>query len=187
MSPEKMHADEIDTDVSLVGQLLAAQFPQWAHLPLERVPSSGTDNALYRLGGGMVVRLPRIDGAIGGVGKDFRWLPILAPLLPRSIPVPLAKGTPAAGYPWEWGAYPWLEGENPTVDGFADADSLAKDVAQFVEVLHRVDLAGGPPAGRGAPLAMRDDPTRTAIAALRGMIDTLAVTDAWDAALRTPA
>jgi aminoglycoside phosphotransferase (APT) family kinase protein len=187
MPAEKMHADEVDTDVVLVGRLLAAQFPQWADLPLERVPSAGTDNALYRLGDDMVVRLPRIHWAVGGVDKDFRWLPVVAPLLPVAIPVPIAKGAPAEGYPWEWGVYPWLEGENPTADGIADAKSLATDVAQFVEAMHRVDLTGGPPAFRGAPLATQDEPTRAAIAALEGVIDTDAATAAWDAALATPA
>src|SRR5207237_491974 len=55
----RMHADEVHTDVPLVRRLLAGQFPQWADLPLERVASSGTDNALYRLGDDMVVQLPR--------------------------------------------------------------------------------------------------------------------------------
>lgn len=179
--------DEISTDVPLVRRLLAAQFPEWAASPIEPVPSSGTDNALYRLGVDMVVRLPRIHWAVGGVDKDLRWLPMLAPLLPVEIPVPLAKGTPAEGYPWEWGVYRWLEGENPTVHGIADAASLARDVARFVDALHRIDLADGPPASRGVPLAMQDDPTRTAIAALQGVIDAEATTAAWDAALRTPA
>jgi aminoglycoside phosphotransferase (APT) family kinase protein len=40
-----MHADEVNTDVRLVRRLLAAQFPDWAALPVEPVPSSGTDNA----------------------------------------------------------------------------------------------------------------------------------------------
>ena len=46
MPAGKMHHDEVDTDVSLVGRLLAAQFPQWADLPIEPVRSAGTDNAL---------------------------------------------------------------------------------------------------------------------------------------------
>lgn len=58
MSVPKMHADEVDTDLSLVGRLLGAQFPQWAELPNQPVPSAGTDNALYRLGDDMAVRLP---------------------------------------------------------------------------------------------------------------------------------
>jgi aminoglycoside phosphotransferase (APT) family kinase protein len=164
--------------------LLAAQFPDWADLALDRVPSAGTDNALYRLGDDRVVRLPRIHWAVGGVDKDSRWLPMLAPLLPVSIPVPLAKGAPAEGYPWEWGVYPWLAGENPTPQGVSE--SLATDVAEFVEALHRVDLRDGPLAFRGAPLATRDKPTREAIDALEGMIDTDAATAAWEAALEAP-
>lgn len=187
MADRKMHADELHTDVGLVRRLLAAQFPEWAALSIEPVPSSGTDNALYRLGNDMVVRLPRIHWAVAGLDKEVEWLPRLAPLLPVNVPVPLGKGEPAEGYPWHWGVYRWLEGENPTVDRIADPDSLARELAQFVDTLHRIDLTGGPSATRGVPLAMRDDPTRTAIAALQGTIDTDATTAAWDVALRTPA
>jgi len=51
MSAGKMHVDEVDTGISLVGRLLAAQFPQWADLSIEPVRSAGTDNAIYRLAG----------------------------------------------------------------------------------------------------------------------------------------
>ena len=183
----KMHDDEVHTDVPLVRRLLAVQFPEWAALPIERVASSGTDNALYRLGNEMVVRLPRIHWAVGGVDKDFRWLPVVAPLLPVAIPVPLAKGRPAEGYPWTWGIYPWLEGQNPTSRRIADVDSITREVVRFVEALHRIDLAGGPPARRGAPLAVQDEEARAALVALRGMVDTDAATAAWEVALRTPA
>jgi aminoglycoside phosphotransferase (APT) family kinase protein len=77
MAAAKMHADEADIDVPLVRRLLAAQFPQWAGLPVERVASSGTDNAIYRLGADLAVRLPRISWALGQVEKDQRWLPRL--------------------------------------------------------------------------------------------------------------
>jgi hypothetical protein len=45
-----MHATEVDTDISVVARLLKAQFAHWADLPIEPVDSSGTDNAIYRLG-----------------------------------------------------------------------------------------------------------------------------------------
>ena len=61
----KMHADEVDVDVSLAGRLLAAQFPRWVDLSIEPVHSAGTDNAIYRVGSDMAVRLPRIEGATG--------------------------------------------------------------------------------------------------------------------------
>jgi aminoglycoside phosphotransferase (APT) family kinase protein len=177
-----MHADELHTDVGLVRALLEGQFPHWATLPIERVSSSGTVNALYRLGDDMVVRLPRMDWGIGAVDRELRWLPPLAPLLPVEIPVPLAKGAPAEGYPWEWGIYPWLEGETPA----AGEGSLARDLARFVRALHVVKPADGPPAGRGAALARWDEPTRAALVELQGIVDTEAAGALWDAALRTP-
>jgi aminoglycoside phosphotransferase (APT) family kinase protein len=187
-----MHADEVDTDISLVGRLLAAQFPQWADLPIEPIASSGTDNSIYRLGDDMAVRLPRIHWAVGQAEKEHRWLPRLAPFLPLAIPVPLAKGTPAEGYPWHWSVYRWLEGENATIDRIADLRQAATDLAQFVAALQRIDPTGGPPPGEhnfghGVPLAERDPPVREAIASLDGMLDVAAVTAAWEAALRAPA
>jgi aminoglycoside phosphotransferase (APT) family kinase protein len=186
-----VHRDELAIDDALVRRLLAAQFPQWADLPLERVESDGTDNAIYRLGGYMAVRLPRINWAVGQVEKEHRWLLRLAPHLPLAIPVPLARGVPGEGYPWDWSVYRWLDGENATVDRIADLRQAALDLASFVAALQRIDPAGGPLAGgensRGVPLAMRDARTRAAIASLRGTLDTDAVTAAWDEALRAPA
>ncbi|HEX2184474.1 MAG TPA: aminoglycoside phosphotransferase family protein [Chloroflexota bacterium] len=192
MPAGKMHADEVGTDVALVGRLLAAQFPQWADLPIAPVPSAGTDNALYRLGDDMVARLPRIQAATGQVDKEQRWLPRLAPLLPLAIPVPLAQGAPGEGYPWRWSVYRWLEGETATLERIAEPRQAARDLARFIVALQRIDPAGGPLPGmhnsfRGVPLAVRDTQTRAAIASLDGMLDTGAVTAAWEAALRTPA
>jgi aminoglycoside phosphotransferase (APT) family kinase protein len=187
-----MHADEVDIDSALVGRLVAAHFPEWAALPIEPVPFFGTDNALYRLGDDMVVRLPRRQRTSGTLEKERRWLPKLAPLLPLAVPVPLAEGTPAEGYPFVWSVYPWLEGENATVERVTDLSQLATDLAQFVAALQRIDPTGGPSPGehnffRGVPLPTRDEATRAAIASLCATIDVGAVTAAWEAALQAPA
>jgi len=116
----RMHADEIPTDPGLVERLIATQFPQWAELPITPVASAGTDNALYRLGADMVVRLPRIAGAVESVDAEQRWLPHPAPLLPVAIPEPLGRGGPGQGYPWPWSVLLWLGGEPPAVDRLAD-------------------------------------------------------------------
>jgi len=192
MSAGKMHVDEVDIDVALVGRLLAAQFPRWADLSIVPFHSAGTDNAIYRLGEDMAVRLPRIEGATGQVDKEQQWLPRLAPLLPLAIPVPLAMGTPGEGYPWHWSVYRWLAGENATIERIADPGQVARDLAQFIAALQRIDPTGGPPPGvhnsfRGVPLSTRDSETRAAIASLDGMPNTGAVTAAWDIALQAPA
>ena len=186
MSVGKMHEGEVETSVDLVRRLLAAQFPEWADLPIAPVPSSGTDNALYRLGNELAVRLPRIDWAIGQAEKEHEWLPKLAPHLPLAIPLPLALGAPGEGYPWTWSVCQWLEGANATPDRIADARQMAVDLAGFITALQRIDATGGPASSRGRPLATRDADTRAAIAALAGELDTGAVTGAWDAALNAP-
>ncbi|GHO46971.1 aminoglycoside phosphotransferase family protein [Ktedonospora formicarum] len=187
----KMHVDEVEIGSTLVRRLLAAQFPQWADLPIEPVPSAGTNNALYRLGPDLAVRLPRIEGATGQMSKEHQWLPRLAPHLPLAVPVPLAMGMPGEGYPWHWSIYRWLEGENAERQRIVDEDQAASDMAQFITALQRVDSAGWsspelPRSSRGGPLSMRDVPTRTAIAQLSGVLDTDAVTTAWEAALQVP-
>jgi aminoglycoside phosphotransferase (APT) family kinase protein len=185
---KRMHADELTTDVGLVQRLINSQFPQWSTLPIHPVSSSGTDNALYRLGDDMVVRLPRIHWAVDDEGREHQWLPRLARLLPVAIPVPIARGKPGEEYPWRWSIYPWLEGDNPAIDAVANSDLFAREVAHFVNALHAVDREGAPPASRGVPLAMWDGGrTRDAIDAAREMIDTETAAAAWAAALRLPA
>ena len=190
MPAGKMHVNEVDTDATLVHRLLAAQFPHWSDLPIAPVESAGTDNALYRLGGDMAVRLPRIHWAVGDIEKDLQWLPRLAPHLPLAIPVPLALGTPAEGYPWHWGVYRWLAGENATLDRIADPRQTATALAQFITALQAIDTTGGPLAAehglRGVSLTARDEDTRAAILALDGTIDVEAATAVWEAALRAP-
>ncbi|MEN8182496.1 MAG: aminoglycoside phosphotransferase family protein, partial [Myxococcota bacterium] len=188
----KMHADEVDTDVPLVRHLLASQFPQWADLPIVPVASGGTENAIYRLGDDMALRLPRRPGATDQVEKLHRWLPRLGPLLPLAIPVPLAKGEPTEDYPGQWSVYPWLEGQTATIERMADPGQAATALGQFVAALQRIDPGGGPRPGshnffRGVPLAARDSHTRTAIEALHGIIDTKAARAGWEAALHAPA
>src|SRR5512136_1590860 len=115
-----MPGTEVDINVSLVRQLVASQFPQWADLPIKPVEFDGWDNRTFRLGEDMAVRLPSAERYILQVEKEHRWLPRLAPLLPLPIPVPLAMGVPAGGYPWHWSIYRWLEGEHATIERIAD-------------------------------------------------------------------
>jgi aminoglycoside phosphotransferase (APT) family kinase protein len=186
-----MHADEVEMDAALARRLVATQFPHWADLPIEPVPDRGTDNALYRLGDDMVVRLPGRERPALALEKELAWLPKLAPLLPLSVPRLLAQGRPGAGYPFGWAVYSWLEGAAATVERIADLDQAAVDLAAFIAALQQIDPADGPSPGehnvfRGAPLALRDETTRAAIDKLAGEIDGGAATAAWEDALEAP-
>jgi aminoglycoside phosphotransferase (APT) family kinase protein len=190
MTPRKMHEHEVDTSAELVRRLLADQFPEWAGLTLAPVPSAGTDNALYRLGSDMVVRLPRIDWASGQALKEREWLPKLAPALPLAIPTQLALGEPGHGYPWAWSVYRWLEGESAALERMADPGEAARALAHFLMALQEIDTTGGPRSHehglRGSPLHWRDAATREALAAMQGLIDVDAAVQVWEAALAAP-
>ncbi len=188
----KMHADEVDIDEVLVRRLLSAEFPQWSDLPIERVEPGGTDNVIYRLGGGMAVRLPRRQHNAARLETERHWLPMLAPRLPLAIPTPLAIGVPAEGYPFSWSVYSWLDGEPATLERLVDPEQTAGDLAGFIVALRAIDATGGPIPGpenawRGAPLAVRDTPMRAAIETLRDEIAAGAVTARWQEALDAPA
>jgi aminoglycoside phosphotransferase (APT) family kinase protein len=180
----RMHADEIDTSPELVRRLLAAQFPQWADLPIERVESSGTDNAMYRVGAELAVRLPRLPRAEDNVHREQRWLPFLAPQLPCAVPEPLGRGEPDAGFPLPWSVCRWIPGANPVVGTV----ELALDLAAFIQALRKIDPTGGPQQGRGVPLGTpsRDSATREAISQLHDDIDTARALAIWEHAIALP-
>jgi aminoglycoside phosphotransferase (APT) family kinase protein len=149
-----MHADELDIDEPLVRRLIAAQFPEWADLALRRIEPGGTVNVIFRLGDHLAVRLPRRAGPTEPGSTELEWLPRLAPQLPVDVPVPVAQGHPAAGYPWFYEIHRWVEGVSVPVEEL-DALQAARDLAAFIAALQQVDPAGAPP-GRGIPLAERD-------------------------------
>lgn len=191
MPAPKMHEGEVEVDEALAARLIKANFPQWADLPVRAVQPWGTDNAIFRLGDEMMVRLPRVAWAKHQVEKEQRWLPVIAPLVPNQVPRPLAKGSPGEGYPWAWSVYSWLKGDAVEPEMLANPDDLAMDLGEFVSALQAIDATGGPLAGlhnfgRGLPLSDRDQAVRKALAALSGEIDVDAASQAWAVALAAP-
>lgn len=190
MSAVRMHADEAEIDAGLVRRLIATQFPRWAGLPVRRVPSGGTVNAVFRLGGELSVRLPLTAGGAEDVDLEYGHLPRLAAGLPVPVPGPLAKGEPGEGYPYPWSVCRWLSGTTlPPDAGVAAPGPLAGELAAFVRAMRAVDPAGAPLSYRSETLADRDAATRAALALLRpdDGVDVPAVTAAWETALRAPA
>jgi aminoglycoside phosphotransferase (APT) family kinase protein len=181
-----MERDEITAEVA--GQLVADQFPQSAGLPVVPVGLNGWDNTTFRLGGELSVRLPSGEDYVPQVSKEHRWLPVLAGQLPLPIPEPVALGRPAAGFPWPWSVYRWIEGEPACLGQVADLAAFAAALAGFLAALYGIDASGGPPPGlhsafRGGPLTTWEEQTRTAIDLLAQDIDARAAIGVWETAL----
>lgn len=176
-------------DIALVRKLTDSQFPQWKDLKIKPVSHGGWDNRTFHLGREMLVRMPSAAEYAAKVEIEQHWLPILAPLLPLQIPAPLAMGKPGEGYSWNWSIYRWIEGDVAAHAEIKDKITFAKDLAQFLVALQKIDPTNGPVPGtttdRGGPLAIYDGQTRQALAILKDKIDVAAATEVWEAALAT--
>jgi aminoglycoside phosphotransferase (APT) family kinase protein len=182
----KMHENELEIDKFLVRTLLKNQCPQWADFSISPIKSSGTDNALFRLGNEYVIRLPRIEWERGSIekmiNKEYEWLPKIAECLRTPISFPIFKGNPSNDYPFPWLIARWIEGHNPDFESTNEYKLLAKDLAHFLNEFHRINLPDGPISRRGIRLdeGELDAETRKAISELEGEIDIPTITSLWD-------
>jgi aminoglycoside phosphotransferase (APT) family kinase protein len=149
-------AADIFLDEPLVRRLLRTQHPDLADLEL-RLEANGWDNDLYRLGGELVVRLPRRRVAVPLIESEQRWLPTIAERVSVQIPTPVRVGVPSEDFAWPWTITPWFEGTIASRTPFAEHGSLATDLAGFVRQLHIAAPTEAPSNPfRGVPLAERE-------------------------------
>lgn len=183
------HKDVV-IDASLVQTLIADQFPQWKDFPIIPVSCSGWDNRTFHLGDNMLIRMPSGAEYESQVDKEQYWLPKLGPLLPVQIPMPIAIGKPAEGYPWKWSIYGWIEGESVASGYITDYCELADDLAEFLIAFQHLNSTGGPPSGlhnfyRGGSLEVYDSEVKKAVVAIKNKIDSKVVMEIWETALAT--
>jgi aminoglycoside phosphotransferase (APT) family kinase protein len=184
----RMPAAEVDVSADLVRRLLGDQHPDLARLPVEFL-ANGWDNELYRVGDGLIARLPRRALGARIIKNEQRWLPGLASRLPLPIPYPERTGVPACGYPYSWSVVPYLPGVPAAQAGSFDPAAAADAVGAFLGALH-VPAAADAPANpsRGVPLAERAGTFAANLALLtghagQGQADRDKVLRAWHAAL----
>ena len=191
MAVNRMPAAEVEVSADLVRRLLAGQHPDLARLPVEFL-ANGWDNELYRVGDGLVARLPRRALGAEIIKNEQRWLPGLAPRLPLPIPYPERTGVPAHGYPYSWSVVPYLPGVPAAQASSFDPAGAAAVVGRFLGALH-VPAPADAPANpfRGVPLAERAGTFAANLAVVTSQasqdhVERDAVLRVWVAALATP-
>ena len=196
-----LHSDEFPINAALVRALVRRAMPDHAETPVRRLPSSGSTNALYRLGDDLLVRLPRQRGGSATISKEVAWLPLLGPQLPVSVPDIVAIFEPDDDYPERWSVVRWIEGEHPQVVGpdtpvDPRRQNLARDLVAVVRSLGQAEVpkeALDSPdlhSYRGDPLATMDETTRSNIERCRSLrdfgFDLGAAERIWDGAMKLP-
>lgn len=180
----RMHSDEVSVGVELVARLIAEQYPCWSDLALRRVEPWGTDNAIWRLGEDLVVRLPRIAWAKEQPAKEAKWLPVLASHLPVAVPEPVALGRSDSEYPFTWSVHRWLPGELASPSTIGDRNAFADAMIGVIHGLGKAPTDGAPaPHNRARALAEYDESAREAISSAADLIDADVALELWEAGL----
>ena len=177
---------EFEIDRALVAKLITNQHPDLADLPLQLV-DAGWDNAMFRLGERLAVRLPRRAAAAALIVNEQLWLPYLANNLSLPIPKLYRKGSPAHGYPWQWSIVLWLPGE--AADQCEPQPSEAKRLGSFLRSLHVPAPADAPTNPlRGVPLHQRVPAVEARMQRLIATTNTVTeqVRQVWHEALQAP-
>ncbi len=165
-------ASDHQIDTALVRALLTEQHPDLANLEIAPA-ATGWDNAMFRLGETLSVRLPRRAVAATLLENEQRWLPRLASRLPLPVPAPVRLGAPGCGYPWRWSVLPWLDGEP------ADLAPLRPDqgpvLGGFLRTLH-IPAPPGAPFNPNRSISLRarsvlTEPQLARVAARTDLID----------------
>ncbi|MCX5269830.1 aminoglycoside phosphotransferase family protein [Streptomyces sp. NBC_00199] len=158
-----MHDDQVDVTTEVVAALIRDQFPEWSGKAVRLLPSTGTVNAVFRIGDDLSARFPRrlADAAevLAVLEQEALASAELAQVSRFPVPEPVALGKPGAGYPMPWSVQTWLPG---TVASDADpsgSDAFAEDLAVFVTSLRNADTRGRLFSGdnRGGVLAHHDE------------------------------
>lgn len=188
----KMHDDQLDIDDVHVRLLVAEQFPQWRGEPVERLPGSGTVNAIYRIGSGLTARFPlnaRDEGEVAAwLQSEASALDELADCIQFAAPRHVAFGAPGEGYPLPWSVQTWVDGEPPTPSSHADSVGLALDLASLIESIRAAPTLGRPfrGTGRGGELRTQDAWVETCIERSADEFDPARLTAIWGALRALP-
>jgi aminoglycoside phosphotransferase (APT) family kinase protein len=181
-----MPAAEVDISADLVRRRLAAQHPDLAGLPAEFM-ANGWDNAMFRLGDELAVRMPRRQLGARIFVHEQRWLPVLAPRLPLPIPAPVRIGRPGEGYPWPWSVVPFLPGRPAAAVPRYDPLPAAVAVGGFLGALHVPAPPDAPENPfRGIWVGERASTVFENLRLAADQVDRAAVLRTWESSLSAP-
>lgn len=180
-----MHDDQVDVTTETVATLVQEQFPQWSGKAIRLVSSTGTVNAIFRIGNDLSARFPlRLADAAEALAvleEEARASAELARVSRFPVPEPVALGKPGAGCPMPWSVQTWLPGTVACDADPSGSEAFAEDLAAFISALREAETLGRPFSGegRGGVLAHHDDWMATCFGESEGLLDVPRLRQAW--------
>jgi aminoglycoside phosphotransferase (APT) family kinase protein len=187
-----MHGDQLDVDVSDVARMVAAQFPEWADVGIERVAGTGTVTHLFRLGTRLVARFPLRDAdprvVLGQLQAEHAAMTEFNAVSTVPTPSPMAIGEPGHGYPLPWSVQTWIDGDPASHTSVASSTAFANDLARLIAAV-QADQTNGrrfSGSGRGGDLATHDDWVAVCLTQSEGMLPVARLREGWARLRRLP-
>lgn len=180
-----MHPGQLVVTEETVRGLLEHQFPQWWDLPVDAVESTGTVNALFRLGDSLVARFPLLPGEVAETRQQLESEAQAArTLLGRTrfpTPQPVALGAPGRGYPLPWSVQTWLPGTVATAEDPGRSVAFAHDLAEFIVGVRAISTGGRRFRGstRGGHLPDHDGWVQTCFERSEQLLDVAVLRPLW--------
>jgi aminoglycoside phosphotransferase (APT) family kinase protein len=181
----RMHEDQAAVSDEVVLGLIAIQFPEWAGRPIIRVESSGTMNAIVRIGPDLAARFPLRWSDPGKLrtllDREAQAARTFARHSPVPAPVPVAIGEPGLGYPMPWSVQTWVPGTPATNVDLSVSIDFAKDLAALVCALRKVDTCGRQFGGenRGGQIGAHDEWVETCFRNSEQLLDIPRLRELW--------
>jgi aminoglycoside phosphotransferase (APT) family kinase protein len=180
-----MHADQVDVTTATVATLIHEQFPQWSGQAIRLLPSTGTVNAIFRIGDDLSARFPlrlaEADEVLAVLQQEARASAELAQVSPFPVPEPVALGEPGSGYPMPWSVQTWLPGTIAFDADPSGSDAFAEDLAAFIAALRNADTRGRlfSGEGRGGVLTHHDEWMAKCFEESEGLLDVPRLRELW--------
>lgn len=180
-------AAPLELDIGAVRSLLADQMSDLMHLSLTRT-DPGWDNAMWRLGPDLAVRIPQFADAAEKIQREIAWMPRLAGRLTLPVPVPVRTGDPTSELSWPWYVTTWVSGEPANRSRVSKESGSGAILGRFLRALHSPAPPEAPKSStRGVPLGDVDHVFRQRLCEASGQVDVEAISHLWSDARAAPA
>ncbi|MGH9007808.1 MAG: aminoglycoside phosphotransferase family protein [Acidimicrobiales bacterium] len=181
-----MHDDEIEISDEMVRELIKSQFPRWATRRIWRIQSSGTVNAIFRIGDELAARLPLRPADPERTRRFLEAEAQASAAFARAAPVPapdpVAIGVPGVRYPLPWSVQTWLPGTDAAAGDTSQSFALARDLANLISALRVIDTTGRHFEGRrwrGGDLRQHDEWVATCLSKSTRLLDVAPLAKMW--------
>jgi aminoglycoside phosphotransferase (APT) family kinase protein len=180
-----MHPNQHEVTTDVATELIRAQFPEWRELSITPLATTGTMNAIFRIGNDLAARFPLLGDSVEHsrvtLAAEAAAMDEFSAASTVPAPTVVAMGAPGPGYGMPWVVQIWIPGSVVTGSGLAESTVFARDLAALIRSLRAVDTRGRTFTGdgRGGNLHDSDEWMAQCFRESEGLVDVDAARALW--------